>query len=229
MDNLDDKMFEEFETKSYLVNLEKDLVNVTIDELPLEVEAKKNELESKILDFQDTYMDYDDKGKLKLRLQGSPALVISEYFFKPIVPTFGVEPKYSAEKMAVVFDIYRMIVSRINEEIGKFIPNKTHFCRFACITSVTYNNYLKCSDENLQNVMLMIDDYMLDSNLTSSQNREVDNVTTIYRTKVEQNKVEQPAPQTVVITENVDISMIQKRISRLTNIKDAKVVGSSEE
>lgn len=228
MDNLDERKFEEFETKKYLVNIEKNLVDCTVDDFALEVESKKNELESRILDFQDTYMQRDDNGNLKLKLKGSPALVISEYFFKPITPSFGVEPKYSAEKMAVVFDVYRMIISRINEEIGKFIPNKTHFCRFACITSQTYNNYLKSSDENLQNIMMMIDDYMLDSNLTSSQNREVDNVTTIYRTKVEQNKVEQPAPQTVVIADTVDINMIQKRISRLNSIKDAKVVDVSE-
>ena len=119
------------------------------------------ELCSKVENFIEEYMVEDDKGKLKLNVKGSPALVISEYFFKPIIPVVGLEPRYNCEKMSIVFELYRELVSQINTKIGKFIPNKTHFCRFAGITTMTYNNYLKCSDENLQTIMNMIDDYIL--------------------------------------------------------------------
>lgn len=219
MNELDEKLFEDYEIKQEITNIEKDLVNTTVDNLTDKLEIKKMELCSKVENFIEEYMVEDDKGKLKLNVKGSPALVISEYFFKPIIPVVGLEPRYNCEKMSIVFELYRELVSQINTKIGKFIPNKTHFCRFAGITTMTYNNYLKCSDENLQTIMNMIDDYMLDANLTSSQNREVDNVTTIFRAKVEQNKQEQPAQQTVVIADNVDLNLIQERIRKLNRIK----------
>jgi len=229
MDNLDKKLFEDFEIKNELVKAEKSLTDYTIDNLTTDLELRKSNIVEKIDDFIDKNMYLDDKNKLKMNIKGSPSLVISEYFFKPVVPMVGIEPKYNAEKMSLVFDIYRETVSEINVRIGKFIPNKSHFCRFAGITSQTYNNYMKSNDENLQNVMLMIDDYMLDANLTSSQNREVDNVTTIYRTKVEQNKQEQPTQQTVVLADTVDINMIQKRIRKLNSIREAKVINDVSE
>ena len=229
MDNLDKKLFEDFEIKKELVKAEKSLTDYTIDNLTTDLELRKSNIVEKIDDFIDKNMYYDENSKLKMNVKGSSSLVISEFFFKPVVPVVGVEPKYNAEKMSLVFDIYRETVSEINIRIGKFIPNKSHFCRFAGITSQTYNNYMKSNDENLQNVMLMIDDYMLDANLTSSQNREVDNVTTIYRTKVEQNKQEQPVQQTVVLADTVDINMIQKRIKKLNSIREAKVINDVSE
>lgn len=229
MDNLDKKMFEDFEIKKELVKAEKSLTDYTIDNLTTDLELRKSNIVEKIDDFIDKNMYLDDKNKLRMNIKGSSSLVISEFFFKPVVPVVGVEPKYNAEKMSLVFDIYRETVSEINIRIGKFIPNKSHFCRFAGITTQTYNNYMKSNDENLQNVMLMIDDYMLDANLTSSQNREVDNVTTIYRTKVEQNKQEQPVQQTVVLADTVDINMIQKRIRKLNSIREAKVINDVSE
>lgn len=229
MDNLDKKLFEDFEIKNELVKAEKSLTDYTIDNLTTDLELRKSNIVEKIDDFIDKNMYLDDKNKLRMNIKGSSSLVISEFFFKPVVPVVGIEPKYNAEKMSLVFDIYRETVSEINIRIGKFIPNKSHFCRFAGITSQTYNNYMKSNDENLQNVMLMIDDYMLDANLTSSQNREVDNVTTIYRTKVEQNKQEQPVQQTVVLADTVDINMIQKRIKKLNSIREAKVIGDVSE
>lgn len=229
MDNLDKKLFEDFEIKNELVKAEKSLTDYTIDNLTTDLELRKSNIVEKIDDFIDKNMYLDDKNKLRMNIKGSSSLVISEFFFKPVVPVVGIEPKYNAEKMSLVFDIYRETVSEINIRIGKFIPNKSHFCRFAGITSQTYNNYMKSNDENLQNVMLMIDDYMLDANLTSSQNREVDNVTTIYRTKVEQNKQEQPVQQTVVLADTVDINMIQKRIRKLNSIREAKVINDVSE
>lgn len=229
MDNLDKKLFEDFEIKKELVKAEKSLTDYTIDNLTTDLELRKSNIVEKIDDFIDKNMYLDDKNKLRMNIKGSSSLVISEFFFKPVVPVVGVEPKYNAEKMSLVFDIYRETVSEINIRIGKFIPNKSHFCRFAGITTQTYNNYMKSNDENLQNVMLMIDDYMLDANLTSSQNREVDNVTTIYRTKVEQNKQEQPVQQTVVLADTVDINMIQKRIKKLNSIREAKVINDVSE
>ena len=229
MDNLDKKLFEDFEIKKELVKAEKSLTDYTIDNLTTDLELRKSNIVEKIDDFIDKNMYLDDKNKLRMNIKGSSSLVISEFFFKPVVPVVGVEPKYNAEKMSLVFDIYRETVSEINIRIGKFIPNKSHFCRFAGITTQTYNNYMKSNDENLQNVMLMIDDYMLDANLTSSQNREVDNVTTIYRTKVEQNKQEQPVQQTVVLADTVDINMIQKRIRKLNSIREAKVINDVSE
>ena len=229
MDNLDQKLFEEFEIKNELVQAEKNLTDYTIDNLTLELNSRKLELVTKIDNFISTNMYLDDNNKMKMNIKGSPSLVISEYFFKPVVPMIGIEPKYNAEKMSLVFDIYRETVSEINIKIGKFVPNKSHFCRFAGITSQTYNNYMKSNDENLQNVMIMIDDYMLDANLTSSQNREIDSITTIYRTKVEQNKQEQPTQQTVVLADTVDINLIQSRIKKLNSIKEAKVIENEPE
>lgn len=221
MNNFDEKLYQEYENKQELVKAETQLVDYTIDNLLMDVEQKRNDICMQIEDFIERYLTIDSYGNEKLDVKGSKSLVISEYFFKPLVPSMGVEPKYNAEKMAIVFDIYRELVSRINTEICKFVPNKTHYCRFAGITTTTYNSYLKSSDERLQNVMMMIDDYMIDANLTASQNKEVDNVTTIFRAKVEQNKQEQPTQQTVILADNVDVSSIKNRIKRLSSIKES--------
>lgn len=228
MNELDEKMFQEFETKKELVKVEKNLIDSTIDDFQEIFNQKKSEMIFKLDMFKDKYMYEDSNGKLKSNIKGSTSLVISEYFFKPLIPILGIEPKYSAEKISIAFEIYRYIVSEVNSNIGKFIPNKTHFCRFIGITTTTYNNYMKSSDENLQNAMIMIDDYMLDANLTSSQNREVDSVTTIFRAKVEQNKQEQPAQQTVVIADTVDVNLIQQRIRKLNGIREARIIDDNE-
>lgn len=225
MNELDNKLLEHIEIKNEIQKVEKNFIQYTVDNLEPEIIRRKNEIVELIDAFYEKYMKYDmNNDRYKLEVKGSSSLVISQFFFKPIIPVIGIEPKYNAEKMAIVFDLYKTLTSEINASIGKFIPNKTHFCNFCCITTATYNNYLKSSDENLQNVMLMIDDFLLDASLTSSQNREVDNVTTIFRAKVEQNKQEQPTPQTVVIADSVDINMIQKRLKKLNEIKDAKVI-----
>ena len=139
MNELDNKLLEHIEIKNEIQKVEKNFIQYTVDNLEPEIIRRKNEIVELIDAFYKKYMKYDiNNDKYKLEVKGSSSLVISQFFFKPIIPVIGIEPKYNAEKMAIVFDLYKTLTSEINASIGKFIPNKTHFCNFCFCKLVTF-------------------------------------------------------------------------------------------
>lgn len=137
-------------------------------------------------------------------------------------------PTYSAEELSMLFDYYRQFISEINT-ITRYIPSKKNFCAFASISSSTYDNYLINGDSDRIEVMKMIDDYITDISLSLAQNREIDNVTTIYRSKAEHGMVEAVAP--IVIKRETDINLdeIKQQINALKAGKSLKTIELSRE
>lgn len=97
--------------------------------------------------------------------------------------------KYTAEELNIVFEYYRQAIVAINKKV-KYPPSKGSFCAFADISTATYNNYLRSPDESIQEVILRINDYLVDTTLTSAQLKEIDNITTMFRGKAEFGLVE---------------------------------------
>lgn len=97
--------------------------------------------------------------------------------------------KYTAEELEIVFKAYRQAIVAINKKV-KYPPSKGSFCAFADISTATYNNYLRSPDESIQEVILRINDYLVDTTLTSAQLKEIDNITTMFRGKAEFGLVE---------------------------------------
>ena len=130
---------------------------------------------------------------------------------------------YSAEELAIVFDYYREFISEINK-ITRYVPSKKNFCAFAKMSSRTYDSYLINGDAQRIDVMQMIDDYITDISLTLAQNHEIDNVTTIYRSKAEHGMVEASAPIVIKHEERINIKEIKEQVEALKAGKNLKTI-----
>ena len=201
----------EIEKKSYTKELEQRLVTTKMEDLSYEVEQRKKELCDKIEQFK--------KQSDEEYIRGSTNIIVSNYFFKSLNPYTFNQPAYTPEKLSIAFDLYKNLINEINLKVCRFYPTLSHFCGFLGITSTSYNNYKSSSDVNMQDLIEMIDDWIFDTNMRLSEGREIDNVTAMFRAKVEQRKTEQATPTTVVFAENVNMNEIKERVQNLAKIK----------
>ena len=130
----------------------------------------------------------------------------------------AVSPKYSPDELAILFSYYQEMIEKINER-WMYIPTKKNFCGFCGISSVQYNNWLRSEDPDRNEIMQKIDDFITDVMLTSAQNKEIDNVTTIFRTKAEHNLVEAQAP---IVIEHKSEANIDDILSQVNALKSGK-------
>lgn len=135
----------------------------------------------------------------------------------------GLSPKYSTAELSIIIDYYKQFVTEINK-VQKYIPSIPNFCGFAGITTTQYKNWKQSDDEERRELIQKVDDYIADINLTLAQNKEIDNVTTIFRTKTEHQYVEANAP--VVIQHKSDVNMddIMAQIKAVNSGKSLKTI-----
>lgn len=212
------------ENKQSLRDLESSYVNNVLDNLDGLVEQKKEELTNKLIEYKQKckISRYDKNGVMHTFTNLNPILIKS-YFFKSINPLANVEPKYTAEKLAIVWDLFYDMVMKINMEIGDFIPNITTFCEFAGITTVTFNNYKSSPDENMRIIMQKIDDACFNANVTLAQNGKLKERTTLYRMKSEQKRAEAEQPQIHIhSSDETSLNSMLKRLDELTNFNKKK-------
>jgi len=135
--------------------------------------------------------------------------------------------KYTAEELNIVFEYYRQAIVAINKKV-KYPPSKGSFCAFADISTGTYNNYLMSPDESMQDVIMRINDYLTDTTLTSAQLKEIDNITTMFRSKAEFGMVEAQAPITIEHRSETDMNKISAMIQQLKQGKSLKTIELKE-
>lgn len=135
----------------------------------------------------------------------------------------GANPKYSADQLRIVFDYYREALITINRKF-KYPPSKENFCAFAGMSTVTYNKYLQSPNEETQELMLMIDDYIRENMLTSAQIGETKEITTMFRGKTAHGMVEAQSPIVVEHRSETDISQINKMIEAVKAGKSLKSI-----
>lgn len=167
----------------------------------------KNELERRLDLLADKI---EEKGRNITRLQ------IDSYMRNRNIT--AVSPKYSPDELAILFNYYQEMIEKINER-AYYIPTKKQFCSFCGISSIQYNNWLRSEDPDRADIMQKIDDYITDTMLTSAQNKEIDNVTTIFRTKAEHNLVEAQAP---IVIEHKSETNIDDILSQVNALKSGK-------
>lgn len=194
------------ENKRQLRELEKMYVDGVIDNLDEIVNKRKNEL---ILQLQNFYLKLEEKPNLR-----SP-FIINTYFFKSINPMPNCEPKYTAEKLGIVWDLYNHILCEVNMEIGEILPTLSNFCRFAGITLTTFKSYKNSPDEAMRVVIEKISDLCFDTQVTMAQVGAVKERSTIYRMKAEQERVEKETPAIHIHQENVDLGEIANRLKEI--------------
>ena len=135
----------------------------------------------------------------------------------------GANPKYSADQLRIIFDYYREALVAINRKF-KYPPSKENFCAFAGMSTSTYNKYLTSVNEDMQELMLMIDDYIRENMLTSAQIGETRELTTMFRGKTAHGMVEASSPVVVEHRTETDLTKIQQMIQRVQEGKSLKTI-----
>lgn len=135
----------------------------------------------------------------------------------------GVPPKYSNTELGILFDYYKQFIEQINK-VQTYLPTKKNFCSFAGISSKTYDHYMQSDDAERREIMQMIDDYITDITLTSAQNGEIKEITTIFRSKAEHGMVEASAPVIIEHKSETNMDTILKQIQAVNQGKSLKTI-----
>lgn len=212
----EDNKFIQIKNKNEVVDLENFCVNAQINEmLPKIVEERKQEVVNQLVEFQNKYIQtkYDRYGN---ETKVVNPYLISTYFFKSINPLSNVEPAYSSEKLAIVWDIYMYLIEQVNMNIATFQPTLTHFAKFAGISLNTLKNYKNMGDPQMSILIDKIYDETMDSNLTLAQNKKLTEKSTQFRLKVENEVVEKVQPKVSVnVNTKLDLDRINGRLNEL--------------
>lgn len=135
----------------------------------------------------------------------------------------GASPKYSNTELAILFDYYKQFIEKINQ-IQSYLPTKKNFCSFIGISSNQYDRWRQSEDIERAEIMQIIDDYITDLQLTASQNGEIKEITTIYRTKSEHGMVEAQAPIVIQHKSEANINDIRRQIEAINQGKSLKTI-----
>lgn len=128
---------------------------------------------------------------------------------------FATRNTYSNDELNIALQEFMRVVAMVSETQPSFIPNKELFCAYLGISTVTYNSWQKSTDENRREVMSMIDDYIIGTQVTLSQHRKVDNFSTIARAKMQHGWVESQAPIVIEHKNVADIGSIMEKVNKL--------------
>lgn len=226
-----DEIYEDFQIKNEIVNLQKFYVNGKLENLEELVQKRKEKLIEDICEYKNLYeediLDKDGFPTGKTKLIVHPHTV-SHYFFRSINNLHNIEPQYSGEHLSVLWDLYSEMVDEVNINLAEFTPNLSHFCRFIGISSNGFKKLKNSADEGIRIVAEKIYDYFYDGAVTMAQLGKHNSRAMVFRMKSELERVEKEVPQVIVNTTTVDLDEFNKRINELQNfdnrIKASKTV-----
>lgn len=209
-----------------LRELEQFYTNNKVDTMLATIDKEKDKICNEIIEFSKKHnvpCKWNKEGDpIAFKVTMNP-LVIQNYFFKPIIPITAQEPMYNAEKLGMVFDYYCYILSEVNDKIGNFPSSLTSFCKLAGITSGTLRSYKNSSDINMRNVVEKIYDQIGDTNLTMSQLGVVNERSTIFKLKSQNEVTEVVQPSVHInINQEPDYDAINKKINKYLNFASKK-------
>ncbi len=207
-----DKKIVEQQKKEMLVKAgEKSILEEYKKELPQKLKTRLNKIAEQL--------------SIREEVQGLSTIEINE-ILRPH-NLIGQPLKYTAEELNIVFEYYRQAIVAINKKV-KYPPSKGSFCAFANISTATYNNYLMSPDESMQETIIKINDYLTDTTLTSAQLKEIDNITTMFRSKAEFGLVEAQSPVVIEHRSETDMNKISAMIQQLKQGKSLKTIELKE-
>lgn len=194
--------------------LEEFYVNGTVNDLLPKIKEKKEELVTQMVEYAKNHEVEckwtKDGDPIDWKVEINP-IVVTNKFFKPIIPIVGQEPIYNAESLGLVFDYYCDLLTEVNDKIGNFPSSLTLFCKFAGITLYTLKKYKNSDDYSMRVVAEKIYDQIGDENITMSQMGVVRERTTLFKMKSQNEMVEKAQPQVKV---NVNAEIDMERINR---------------
>ena len=217
---------EEIKNQLQVRELEEFYVNGKVDGMLDTIEEKKEELVKDMIEYHDKHLKEckwtKDGIPIDWKVDISP-LVITNYFFKPIIPIGCQEPVYNAETLSMVFDYYCDILAEVNDKIGNFPSSLTSFCKFAGITAYTLRTYKNSDDYNMRVIAEKIYDQIGDENITMSQMGVVKERTTLFKMKSQNEMVEKAQPQVKVnVNAEIDMNRINERINKYKQFASKK-------
>ncbi len=198
--------------------LEEFYVNGTISDLLPKIQEKKEQLVQNMIEYAQK-----NKKPVKWNKNGDACaweaqinpIVITNYFFKPIIPISSQEPIYNAESLGMVFDYYNELLTEVNDKIGNFPSSLTLFCKFAGITLYTLKKYKNSDDYSMRVVAEKIYDQIGDENITMSQMGVVRERTTLFKMKSQNEITEKSQPQVKLnVNAEIDIDRINRNIDK---------------
>ena len=209
-----------------LRKLEQFYVEGKVDTMLQEVEEKKQELVEDMKKYAEKHTrpsKFDKDGNpIAYKIDINP-LIITNYFFKSIVPIQSQEPEYNAEKLGMVFDYYCDILAEVNDKIGYFPSSLVSFCKLAGITANTLRAYKNSNDYNMRIIAQKIYDQIGDENLTFSQMGITRERSTIFKLKSQNEMVEKEQPKVNInITEQPNMEKIRARLEKYNVFTDKK-------
>lgn len=221
---IENESYEILEKRTKISELEQFYVDATISNLPEIVEKRKEETVNKLQEFQEKYVSTRED-KMGNEIKVVNPYLISTYFFKTINPFHTKVPQYSAEKLAIVWELYMYLVEQVNMNIAPFNPTISHFCKFAGITLYTFNSYKVSGNEDLMIICQKICDETMSGNFEMAQHKMLNEKTTMTRLKVENEIVEKSQPKVIVnINEEIDKDIINKRINKYREFTDKRKI-----
>lgn len=223
-----EKTFEiQKENQNQLRELEQFYVEGKVDNMLTTIQERKDALVKDMIEYAGNHREavkWDKDGcPLAYEVKINP-LVITNYFFKPIIPITSQEPIYNAEKLGMVFDYYCEILAEVNEKIGNFPSSLTLFCKFAGITMNTLRRWKNSEDYSMRVVVEKIYDQIGDENITMSQMGVVRERSTIFKMKSQNEITEKIQPNVNISVKAVDVDLdkINERLAHYSNFTKKK-------
>lgn len=221
-----DKHELEIAQKNEIKDLEQFYTNGTVDNLLEHIEEQKEKIVADMIEYSNQkiipYKFDKDGNPIAYKTQYNP-LVVNNMFFKPIVPIGSIEPEYSPEKLALVFDYYCFLVAEVNDKIGNYPSSLTSFCKLAGISFAYLRKLRNSSDMNMRIIVEKIYDQIGDTNITMSQLGIVSERSTIFKMKSQNEMIEKEQPKiNINITEKPDLELINERINKYKKFADKK-------
>ena len=215
------------QTQNEIRELEQFYIEGKVDNLLTNIKKNKEELVNEMIKYAQKHEKAckwsKDGDELDYYVEINP-LVISNYFFKPIIPITSQEPLYNAERLGMVYDYYCDLLYEVNDKIGNFPSSLTLFCKFAGITLQTLRNYRNSDDYSMRVVAEKIYDQIGDENLTMSQMGVVREKSTMFKLKSQNEMVEKAQPNVNISVKAVDIDLdkISERLKKYSNYANKK-------
>lgn len=212
--------------KNDIKKLEEFYINGTVNDIVPVLQAKKEALIADMIKYaekNDKTVKWDKNGyPLENQIEVKP-VVISNYFFKSIVPIGVAMPLYNAEKLWMVYEYYMELITEVNDRIGNFPPTLTGFCKLAGITLSALKDYKSSADLELRTVAEKIYDEIGDNNLTMSHIGATRERSTLFRLKSQNEMVEKQQPNVnITYKEVVNTDNINAKLEKYKNLLDKK-------
>ena len=214
------------ENQNNLRELEQFYVEGKVDGMLEAIQQKKEELVNDMIIYAEKHnkpVKWDKEGDpIAWKVNVNP-LIISNYFFKPIIPIGCQEPIYNAEKLSMVFDYYCEILAEVNDKIGDYPSSLTSFCKMAGLTLNTLRSYKNSDDYNMRIIAEKIYDQIGDENVTMSQIGAVKERSTLFKLRSQNELVEKAQPQVKVnVNAEIDITKINERLEKYKRFASKK-------